>query len=48
VSGTGPQAIRETIVAGEGGVAVRARVRRVVPEGPDLLAYTNAVRVQVR
>jgi hypothetical protein len=48
VSETGPQAIRETIVAGEGGVAVRARVRRVVPEGPDLLAYTNAIRMQVR
>jgi len=30
----------------EGGVAVRARGRRVVDDGPDLLFYTNAVMVQ--
>ena len=41
---TGPQARLATTVPA-GGAAFRARGRRDVPDGPDLLFYTNAVRV---
>ena len=39
-------AFRFAFTVPEGGVAVRARGRRVVDDGPDLLFYTNAVMVQ--
>jgi hypothetical protein len=29
-----------------GGMAIRARGRRVIEDGPDLLFYTNAVQVR--
>jgi hypothetical protein len=29
-----------------GGIAIRARGRRVIDDGPDLLFYTNAVQVR--
>jgi hypothetical protein len=48
IGGSGPQSATETLVASDGGLVVRARVRRIVPDGPDLMAYTNAVRVEVR
>ena len=41
---TSPQARLEATVP-SGGLVVRARGRRVVPDGPDLLFHTNAVRV---
>lgn len=41
---SGP-ALRETIQVPQGGVVLRARGRRIVAEGPDLLFYTNPVRI---
>jgi hypothetical protein len=41
--GSGIVAEKITIV--KEGAVVRARVRRVVPDGPDLMAYTNAIRI---
>ena len=45
IAGGGRQSVTEPITVGGGGVVVRARLRRVVPDGPDLMAYTNAIRV---
>lgn len=48
LAGTGVKVVGEKIVVGEGGVVVRARVRRVVADGPDLMGYTNAIRIRAR
>jgi hypothetical protein len=48
VAGTGSRTVTESLAVGEAGVVVRARLRRVVPDGPDLMAYTNAIRVVAR
>lgn len=48
VAGTGPQSVTERLVVGGEGVVVRARVRREVADGPDLMAYTNAIRLRAR
>ena len=36
------------LTAPDGGFILRARGRRVVTDGPDLLFYTNPVRILVR
>lgn len=41
-------ALRATLHVPPGGITLRARGRRSVPDGPDLLFYTNPVRVGVR
>jgi len=45
ISGVGAQRASERITVGPEGVVVRARGRRIVPDGPDLMFYTNAIRV---
>ena len=47
VSGSGLHEVSQSVPVGEHGVAIRARGRRVVPDGPDLMFYTNAVRIVV-
>jgi len=37
---------RHELIVPSGGIAIRARGRRVVDDGPDLLFYTNAVQVR--
>lgn len=44
----GGQAFRETVTVPPGGVVLRARGRRVVADGPDLMFYTNAIRIRRR
>ena len=39
-------ALRHELIVPSGGIAIRARGRRVVDSGPDLLFYTNAVQVR--
>lgn len=46
VSENGERFVAEMEVPDKGAV-VRARGRRVVPDGPDLMVYTNSVRVNV-
>ncbi|HUG91994.1 MAG TPA: VanZ family protein, partial [Planctomycetaceae bacterium] len=41
---TGPW-LTESVLVPEGGVVLRARGRRVVPDGPDLMFYTNSIRL---
>lgn len=43
--GAEPVAMSEKIKVPDGGLVLRARGRRVVPDGPDLLFYTNPVRI---
>jgi len=38
--------LRHELIVPSGGMAIRARGRRVVDNGPDLLFYTNAVQVR--
>jgi PHP domain len=38
--------LRQELTVPAGGIAIRARGRRVVSDGPDLLFYTNAVQVK--
>jgi hypothetical protein len=38
--------LRHELILPSGGIAIRARGRRVIDEGPDLLFYTNAVQVR--
>ena len=45
ISGIGAQRVSERIAVGPEGVVIRARGRRIVPDGPDLMFYTNAIRV---
>ena len=45
VAGTGVQTVRQTVAVPAGGVVIRARGRRVVADGPDLMFYTNAIRI---
>lgn len=47
ITGTGTQVVGDRITVGKEGLVVRARVRRDVPDGPDLMAYTNAIRIRV-
>ena len=47
VSGVGAISASEPIAVPASGAVVRARGRRIVPDGPDLLFYTNAIRVSV-
>lgn len=48
VTGTGRQSVSQTVTVGKGGAVIRARGRRVVADGPDLMFYTNAIRVIAR
>lgn len=48
VVGAGRQVVTQALSVGAEGLVVRARLRRVVPDGPDLMAYTNAIRVLTR
>jgi hypothetical protein len=43
----GQQSVSAPFTVGEDGLVVRARGRRVVPDGPDLMFYTNPIRVAV-
>jgi PHP domain len=45
VSGLGAITASQQMVVGPAGLVVRARGRREVPDGPDLLFYTNAIRL---
>jgi hypothetical protein len=38
-------AFREDVVVTTGGVALRARGKRLVPGGPNLMFYTNSIRI---
>jgi hypothetical protein len=44
---TGHRTITHEFIAGVQGLVVRARGRRVVEDGPDLMFYTNAIRIAV-
>ncbi len=44
----GRQVLREVVAVPPGGVVLRARGRRIVADGPDLMFYTNPIRVNVR
>jgi hypothetical protein len=46
ITGAGAQVAGERFTVPKEGMVIRARVRRTVPDGPDLVAYTNAVRVR--
>jgi hypothetical protein len=48
VTGTRSQSVTERVRIGSGGAVVRARVRRDMPDGTALMAYTNAVRIYSR
>lgn len=48
VAGAGLVDVRELVTVGEAGAVIRARGRRIVPEGPDLMFYTNAIRISAR
>jgi VanZ family protein len=41
-------ALTEDLLVEPGGIVLRARGRRIEPEGPDLLFYTNPVRIVAR
>lgn len=45
VEGAGRQTVSYTFDVGAGGAVVRARGRRTIADGPDLLFYTNPIRV---
>lgn len=45
LGGPGRRSASDTIVLGPAGVVIRARGRRIIADGPDLMFYTNAVRV---
>jgi hypothetical protein len=44
----GRQIFREVVAVPPGGIVVRARGRRTIADGPDLMFYTNPIRVNVR
>jgi hypothetical protein len=46
--GPGTHTVTEKITVGEGGVILRARGRRTIADGPDLMFYTNAIRIAAR
>jgi hypothetical protein len=48
VQGGGTQTAAERVSVGQEGVVVRARIRREIADGPDLMAYTNAIRLRAR
>ena len=48
VKNIGSQAVTERFTVGKEGLVVRARLRRTIADGPDLMAYTNAIRVLSR
>jgi PHP domain len=48
VKGTGRQSVSQTVTIAKGGAVIRARGRRIVADGPDLMFYTNAIRVIAR
>jgi hypothetical protein len=45
VSGTGDQRVDQPVTLDAPSLVIRARGRRIVPDGPDLMFYTNAIRV---
>jgi len=45
VAGLGRQSVSQVVTVDAGGVVIRARGRRSVPDGPALMFYTNAIRV---
>ena len=47
IAGTGRQTVSHEFIAGEQGLVIRARGRRIVDNGPDLMFYTNAIRISV-
>ena len=46
--GPGSHTVVEKVTVGSGGAAIRARGRRVIADGPDLMFYTNAIRIAAR
>lgn len=48
IAGKGAQTVTERITASSGGAVVRARLRREIADGPDLMAYTNPIRIRTR
>jgi hypothetical protein len=46
IKGAGSQTVGDRVKVGKEGVVVRARVRRTIADGPDLMAYTNPIRVR--
>jgi hypothetical protein len=46
IVGAGVQSISEPLDVGDDDVVIRARGRRVVADGPDLMFYTNAIRIR--
>jgi hypothetical protein len=43
--GAGRQSVSHALTVAGGGLVVRARGRRAIEDGPDLMVYTNAIRV---
>jgi hypothetical protein len=43
--GSGPMTVTERITVPADGIVVRARGRRVISGGPDLMFYTNPIRI---
>lgn len=46
--GPGAHTVVEKVTVGSGGAVIRARGRRVIADGPDLMFYTNAIRIAAR
>jgi hypothetical protein len=46
VGGAGRPSVSETVVVEAPGIAIRARGRRTIDDGPDLMFYTNAIRIR--
>jgi hypothetical protein len=47
IVGRGRQSVSAPLTVGDEGLVVRARGRRIVADGPDLMFYTNPIRVTV-
>lgn len=45
---SGPYALRETVSVPAGGLVLRVRGRRTVEDGPDLMFYSNPIRIVTR
>jgi hypothetical protein len=44
----GRQIFREMVAVPPGGIVVRARGRRTIADGPDLMFYTNPIRISIK